>query len=557
MRRLSLLLILIILLATFSPVYSRPWLAPNDPQRGAGGTIRIGYVAASLEDYFNPFECFDYACIAIAELLLPRLIGFDLVTGLVSANATNGLAQGWEFSEDGTELTIHLRRNLHWSDGTPITAEDVKSTYDQMAIMYTYPVEYIESVEVVDSGSVRFHFYEPPRCSILADLSTFILPAHVQVFDIDLTEFDRTTTITGGLFRIEEWETEKITLVPNPSPNGDAIILPEALEFYPFSDEITLVEAVQGDLIDVTLLISTLPAMQMAQAADLQTFEFPGLSYDYIGLNMADQLNPLDGVDADGNPVSQIPHPILGDAKVRRAIQLALNVPLIIDDAVQGFGSLMSADENAHRLDSDLAPIPYDPEQAVQLLEEAGWERGSDGVWVAQDSAYAPTGTPLRLNMITNEGNARREAVMEQVQAQLGDIGIEIDTALVEFNDLLDTVDAQNFDTYILGWRSGLPLYPDLTYLFSVEADVTFSGFNMVSYYNPEAEALMTAANYQNGCEIDREGVARLSEILQEDQPYIWLYAINNMYVSNGQVSGWHPYPFVPLFNVQGWSVNE
>jgi peptide/nickel transport system substrate-binding protein len=296
-----------------------------------------------------------------------------------------------------------------------------------------------------------------------------------------------------------------------------------------------------------------------------QVFEFPGNSWDYIGLNLADPTNPQNGVDEAGNPIDQGNHPIFGDVRVRRAMQLAINVPEIVEGAVFGEGTQMAAGElpTSWALNTDLAPIPFDQAAATALLDEAGWvlEEGSD-VRVCQGCMYAEEGTPLSFNLQTNEGNARREAIGQIVQDQLSQVGFEVEFEAVDFNSLIEHFQSQEHDAYILGWQNGYPIDPDQTQLFTPQGDVIAAGFNAGSYNNERVNELMRMANNAldtNGCDPEARAAfyREVQEILQEDQPYVFLYVINGMYAAQPSIENFDPRANAEFWQVTGWTITD
>jgi peptide/nickel transport system substrate-binding protein len=194
-------------------------------------------------------------------------------------------------------------------------------------------------------------------------------------------------------------------------------------------------------------------------------------------------------------------------------------------------------------------------------LEEAGWvDDDNDPATprVAKGAMYAADGTPFRFTLYTNEGNTRRGAIGTIVQDSLKQIGIEVDFQAIDFNTLLDIMDGQTFDAFILGWRNGYPDDPDGTQLFKSTSDIVGSGSNNSSYNNPEVDALMDQARALPGCDpaARAEIYHQIQKIMQDDVTYVPMFAIDGTYAAQAEVAGFSPYPSQMYWNVETWTVS-
>ncbi len=193
------------------------------------------------------------------------------------------------------------------------------------------------------------------------------------------------------------------------------------------------------------------------QDPDLTRFQYNDDGYNYIGINLANPANPQNGRDENGNLIPQDPHPILGDVRVRQAIAHAIDYQSIIDNILLGQGYPIGANvlpTIEWAVDKDIKPYTYDLEAAKSLLEEAGWvDSNGDGI-------REKDGKEMKLSLMTNAGNTTREDIGVYVQDQLKQIGIDIDFQAIDFGTLLDRMDAQDYDMYLLGW-TGLGCDPN------------------------------------------------------------------------------------------------
>ncbi len=141
----------------------------------------------------------------------------------------------------------------------------------------------------------------------------------------------------------------------------------------------------------------------------------------------------------------------------------------------------------------------------------------------------------------------------------MAQVGIKVDFQTIDFNTLLDIMNSETFDAIILGWRNGYPDDPDATQLFTPASDVVGSGSDFTSYNNPQFTALNNQAKTVAGCApADRAPIyQQMQQIMQQDVPYVWLFAQNGMYAAGANVDGFDPRPSNLLWNVDAWSVKE
>jgi len=179
-------------------------------------------------------------------------------------------------------------------------------------------------------------------------------------------------------------------------------------------------------------------------------------------------------------------------------------------------------------------------------------------VRVCRGCKYAEDGSLFEFELFTNEGNTRREAVGRIVQEQLAALGIVVNFRTADFWTLVANM--QTYDAYIYGWVNGFPDDPDQMWLFGPGSDFPSDqgSINASSYYSPEFDRLSEKARTLPGC--DRAGRATLyhqiERLLQEDQPYLWLYATNELYAAHTDVVGFDPQPNMPWWNIHTWQVS-
>jgi peptide/nickel transport system substrate-binding protein len=546
-----------------------------------GGIIIEGNQAGDPAT-FNPITASDTASRRVTGFLYPGFLAVDPSQAvIVPANpplAGGAIVADWEISEDGTVYTFTLREGLSWNDGTPITSADVIYTWEAIQAgaqgIVDTPLSFvidptgetgILSVEAPDDYTVVVTF-ATAECTALGNAGVlYPAPSHVLPADVaglNDADFNLNPSVTGGAFLFSEFRPgEQVALIANEN-YFDGTVMPEGYIYVNLPDANVLVEsfiAGETNVIDGPAVARR----QEVRDSGAQVYDYPGNAWDYLAFNLADPNNPQNGLDANGNPIDQGNHPIFGDVRVRSAIAQAVDVDAIIDAAVFGEGERMTSFiiPASWAYNSELPPIAFNPEAAAALLEEAGWiddDNDPSTPRVASGAMFAEDGAALTFTLYTNEGNTRREAIGVVIQDYLAQIGIQVDFQTIEFNTLLDIMDSQTFDTFILGWRNGYPDDPDATQLFSPASDVVGAGSNMTSYSNDAFMELNNQAKSLAGCDPAERAPLyyQMQEIFQQDLPYMPLFAINGMYAAGANVNGFDPYPSQMFWNVDTWTIS-
>src|SRR6266571_5146270 len=320
-----------------------------------------------------------------------------------------GLASSWDLSPDGARLTFHLDPRATWSDGGPVTADDVLLSHraassPEVAWAGLDVEEFIEDVRASDPRTVVYRFARAYPYELMDAVEGNILPA--RVFErTPLSEWPKSAfleaPVASGPFLLKRHEPGAlIELVRNPSylmaplPRLDTVI------FRVIPDEETLLNEVMLGGIDVMENVPPRAAARLESSPRLRLVRVPDLSYTFICWNTS--------------------RPLFSDPRVRRALTMAIDRDSIIEALLPGIGRPATGPVLsflwAH--DPDLKPLPFDPEGARRLLEDAGWkDRNGDGV-IDRD------GRPFRFELETDQASGQRGDVARMVVAQLGRIGV-------------------------------------------------------------------------------------------------------------------------------------
>jgi peptide/nickel transport system substrate-binding protein len=569
---------LIALSAVLLVVLAVPLAAQDGPE---GGIIVEGNAGAD-PTAFDPLLANDAPSAKIRGFLFPDFVGVDPATAQFAENQPGALVSSWEVSEDGTTYTFYLRQDMFWSDGEQIDADDVVFNWTAVnsgliESPKSFYLDQVSNVEKIDDFTVRMTFAEPD-CDALFNtgIADPPYPSHIAPEDLSTLPdqpFNQNLNPSSGPYLFGELRpAEAITLLANQDYvdatlgyiNNDGYV---ALNVPDLTVMVERFLAGELNVIDGPQEARRADIYAAEERGEVTVYSFPGNSWDYLAFNLADPQNPQNGLDADGNPIDQGMHPIFGNTEmgkeVRRALNLALDVEDIIDRTTFGEGTRMSSYivPASWAFDPTLEPVPFNLEEAAAMLDAAGWPNSDPNdptsIRVCQGCGTAEDGTEFRFQLMTNEENARRTGIITIAQENWAKIGVQAEIQTLEFFTLLDILDAQTFDAYVLGWLNGYPDRPDVTQILTPAGDVVGGCSNCGSYANPQFIELNRQARLLPGCDIEERKAlyAQTQRIAQEDTPYIFLFVRNGFYAARNNVQGFDPFPSALFWNVDTWSV--
>ena len=442
-----------------------------------------------------------------------------------------GLATNWEWSEDGKTLRMDLRDDITFQDGTPVTATDLAFTYDLVADpqVASARISYIERMVpdkrplVIDDTTLEWHFTEAyDRDTQLAHASALaVMPQHI------LADADRSTLrghsfgrapLASGPFKLARYEPNtRIVLEPNEAftgpeemrPNLDRVIfkiLPE------YSTRLIELQTGRSDYMqsinvaDADLIREQNPEIRLERRG--------WRSMDYVAWNLQ--------------------NPLFEDVRVRRALAMAVDVDDLIEKVLtsktgesyarRATGTITPALCGVHN--DDIEPLPYNAEQARELLAEAGWRDTTGDGYLDKD------GNRFRFTLTTNTGNKRRADVAILIQAHLERLGIRVDIEQQESNTFFENLRRKDYDAALAGWAAGLFVDPSTIWHSDIECDEDSPPdceprkyeFNFTGYSNPRADELMQQGLRTPIPEESAPLWQELQEVIYDDQPYLFLW---------------------------------
>ncbi len=440
-----------------------------------------------------------------------ELIYYLLFTPLVTYDSTYapapGLAASWDLTPDG--VTFHLRDDVRWHDGTPVTARDVAFTFERardpataspLAAAY---LSQVDGVDVIDDHTVRFSF-SAPHSQPLEDFFWPPVPRHLLA-DVPPQEMLRApfnrAPIGNGPYRFVRWDVNRQLVFEGNPDHAPSLGGPPAigrLVYRIVPDRTTLLAELLSGGVHVDGPLSPGDVASVEQSSTARVLSFPWRQFAYIGWNTRRE------------PFTR--------PEVRRALAMGIDRDAIRRSILEGHAAAASSVIPPwHRLAPDLAPLPFDPEGAARLLDAAGW-RDEDG-----DGVREKDGQPLAFELLTNQRNPVYGDIAQVVQADLARIGVAVTPRLLEWQTVLQMHRARDFDAVLTNWILD-NFRVDPRPLFHSEQAAREGSANRSSYVSPVADSLMDLGARTLDDVEAREVWTRFARIVQADQPITVLF---------------------------------
>ncbi len=487
---------------------------------GAADDEPVTFTVAFLDevDSFNPFNGYQASSYEMWALMYDFMVGYSME----DMSPAPALATSWETSPDGLTWTFDIREGVSWSDGEPLTAGDIASTYNRIidggpeAGNWGTYLTSVETVSAPDDTTVVLELSKPN--AVLPLLPIPILPEHVwsDVAEDDVKSYRNEPTggepvVGSGPFRLVEGTAGGSTYVLEANPDywGGAPHV-DRVAFRVFKSEDPAIQAIikgEVDFVDDITPIQV-EALQGRDGIHAQNGVSP--YFEEIAFNTGAADHKSGEALGDGNPA-------LEDAAFRHALGYALDTDRLVESAYQGAAVpgdtfIPSAYESYRWEPPEDEAFTFDLDKAGELLDEAGYEVGSDGLRTMPDGS--PIGT---LRLFARAEEARSATIMEFFKEWLGEIGIESEISVMESNQLTDVVLEGNFDAFHWGWY----VEPDPDSILSVFLCNARGGSSDSWYCNEDYDALYQS---QNGEVDDEQRIAtikEMQEIIFDDSPYL------------------------------------
>jgi peptide/nickel transport system substrate-binding protein len=412
------------------------------------------------------------------------LVGSMLLEGLtkqhpITSEIEPALAESWEISDDNLEIVYTLRPNLKWSDGQPLTAEDVVFTYNQLYLNPDIPSGMQDVLKIGESGAfpqvtkinerqVKFTVPEP-FAPFLGVTGASIFPAHVLKETVEqkdesgnlkfLSTWSVDTPpeklVASGAYKLKSYATaQRLVFEENPyywkktAVNKDIPYIKRVIWEIVESTDTFLTQFRSGSLNSVEVKPEYFSLLK--QEEEKGNFKIYNGGPDYTTSYLAFNLNTG---KQNGKPVvNPIKSRWFNNLNFRQAVAYALNRQRMVKNIYRGLGqpqqSFISVQSPFYN--PDLKGYDYNLEKAKQLLQEAGFKYNPQG------QLFDAQGNRVKFTLNTNTGNEIREAIGNQVEEDLEAIGIDVNFKTINFNVLTSRMGGSlAWEAIILGFTGG------------------------------------------------------------------------------------------------------
>ena len=465
--------------------------------------------------------------------------------------AEPGLAESIDVSDDGMTFTYHLRDDIVWSDGTPLTADDVAFTLNLYKENHAYlPQNYLTMIDgdvrVVDDSTIEFDSIHPTALygGEVAYMYDYILPKHVfEEFDKP-KQFENVPNVGSGPFIIEEYEVgEFVRMVRNPEWTGEEPYVDEIITRL-YKNEDALAEALEQGEVDFAYFSSANIYNSFDGVEGIETVAGTIPSFSEIGMNTGSAYQePMGDFVPHGDG-----HEALTDVRVRQAIRMAINSQELVDRVLLGYGEPGTtivppvSVEGARWVPEGDDLLAWDIDGANALLDEAGYE-DTDGDGVRE---MPGGGDPLIFRYYTRTSEQTSVDASNFVSEWLDQIGIQTNVEAISSGRLGDIINEGTYELFSWGWIPDPDPDSALSW-FTCEQrppDGKTYGNNDSYYCNPEYDEMYDAQRAAQNSEDRWEIVHEMQRIYYEDAAYavMWYDPIFQAYNSER----WDPDSFRP-----------
>lgn len=459
----------------------------------------------TFDQNFNPFSNPDFPMTQVA--IYESMLVFNPADG----TTTPWLATDWEAADDGSGLTFHLREGVQWSDGEPLVAQDVVTSFAlQKEIRGGF--DYVETVTAIDDLTVEFDFNTPFSPALLDVGQQIIAPAHIWAEQSDAAKFTNPDPVgTGPYTEVTNFQAQSFDLLKNPhywQPDKQKI---EGVRMLAFAgNDGANLAAANGDVDWAPQFIPNIEQAYVAKDPEHRFFWFPTTG-SMISWQFNTTKAPFDNPD------------------VRKALSMAVDRDQVTSIGMQGYTipadcTGLSGAYDAWR-DSDVVDsctwTKRDLDAAGELLDAAGITRGADGTRVL------PDGSPFAFDFSVGSTSSDWVSVGNVISQNLAELGVTVTVAARDWAEVSASYENGTFDSGIV-WSNNAPTpYQFYRGVMSTETvkpvgEQTFENYHR--YGSAEADALLAQFAATSDEEQQRSIMNELQALFAEDIPVVTLF---------------------------------
>jgi peptide/nickel transport system substrate-binding protein len=518
-------------------------------------------------DYLNPLLIQLSMSREVCGLLYPALVKASYDEKKGSITFLPNAAKSWEFSSDGKNATFHLRNGIVWEDGIKVTSLDFKYSYtlykhpkiassrqhylNDLLLLPDGTADIQHAVDTPDDSTLVLHFNKPMDSDIVLDHFNDLMPVAEHIFksfkpDEIRIKASEIPVVGAGPFKVKKWTRQsKLELLRNPLsllPKPAAI---NTLIFLVVPEYTTRLSMLKSGQIDAMISAGGINPKDIKEL----TKSTPSIVIKPVKNRYFDSIVWL---NIDGESYRKngqiIPNPLFGSKLVRQALTLAIDRQSIID----GF----MGPEHASIINTSLSPAykelanttldayNYNPKKALDLLHEAGWKLGQDGILQKQGKKFS-------FVLAAPVGNPRRNYAATIIQQNLREIGIDCHLKFDESLIFLKNQNEFRYDAALSGMAAEtLPFQ-----LIIWGSDFAKHQFNSSAFQSQELDTVIEELNHPLP---DARKLAlwkTYQKILHDGQPRTFLYYYDELEGFNRRIKNSEVNLISTLYNAYDWSI--
>lgn len=489
----------------------------GEPGYKAGGDVTEIFEAQTK--VVTPYISTDVYSRRIQETVLESLGALNPQT----LKMQGALAEAWQIDPNGLWLRARLRAGVRFSDGQPVTAEDVRWTFHDYVMNEQIEAERnrsilrdsISEIRVIDARTVEFAFKQRLFTNVDNALSLFVLPKHFYS-KFSPAQLNQSTGLLmgSGPFKMRDLSADRqwsppaiIALDRNQQYWGPKAPL-AAMKYQAINEEIARLNAFAGGDGDII----TPSAAQFMAKRDEEAWQKRANFLNWVNMRSGYSFIAWNCGARNGKPTP------FGDKRVRQAMTMLLDREKMIRDIWKGIGVVAKGQMPLASPGSnpDVKPWPYDVKRALALLKEVGWDdRNGDGV--LEDAL----GNKFQFEYSYAGGSEIGERIARFVKDAYGAAGIQVTLRSADWSVYQEFMKKRDFDAITLGWGANAP-ESDPKQIFHSES-IKNQGDNFAQWNSPEGDRLIDAGRQEMDTD-KRMGIWReLEAHLAEEQPYTFI----------------------------------
>lgn len=434
------------------------------------------------------------------------------------------VATSWKQSPNGLTWTFHLNPKAKWSDGVPLTAQDLVYSWHyytnkKLHLTYTTGWNYVKSVQAIGKYTVVYHLTQPYAPFKDAIASSDIIPEHIfskwSVAQLNHGYYN-THSVVDGPYILQKWVPDQsLTFVPNPNWWGPPVHIAKIV-FSIIPNQQTQF----NDLLTGQLTMDSIPPQDLSQTQQLKS-----------------HYNLVEPLQATYNQVTPIEVGFLKDVKVRQALDFATPKAQIVKDIMKNQAVVAFGDQvpGGYFFDPHLHPRPYSLARAKAILASQGFKKGKGG-WLYKD------GKELAIPIWTGSTDATEVDIAQVISASWEHIGVYAPVKTAGWSFVFGAKGPQfngKMEAILFSWGQGV--FPDDTIDFNskyIVTSPTSAGENVERYDNPLMNKLTTEGTTLTSRKARRQVYWKIQQLEIQTVPIIFLFWYKSDFAYSKQLKG-------------------